>query len=147
MLPFLSNLLCRSRTLELSPPGPGRLAWNSPEWDWAGWHRRGRRRGRRGCHGAEGFLPSTWLTSLNTRVHMARRHAWEHLCPRRRLPRSPATAARRALPPGTWDTPAECWAPALSGGPSCGNRARDHRPSRPRAACPPERRGRGCAAC
>lgn len=147
VLAFLPNPLRQSRTLQLSPPGPGRLAWSSPEWDWAGWHRRGRQRGRRGCRGAEVSPPSTSQTSPSTRVHMAQRRAWARPCPRRRPPRSPATAARKAPPPGTWDTRAECWAPAPTGGPSCGTRARGRRPGRPKAACPPEKRGRGCAAC
>lgn len=147
MSAFLFNLLCQSRTLQLSPLVLGRLAWNSPELGSVGWHRRGRLRGRRECHGAEGSLTSTWPTSLSTRVRMAQRHVWAHLCPRRRPAHSPATMERRAPPPGTWDTRVQCWAAALNGGPSCGNRARDHMPSTPKAACLPDMKGHGCAAC
>lgn len=48
-----------SRDPRISPPGPGRSAWTSPERGRAAWHRRGRRRGTRGCRGAEGSLTST----------------------------------------------------------------------------------------
>lgn len=140
-------LLCQSRTLRFSPLGPGRLVWSSPVWGWAGWHRRGRQRGRRGCRGAEGSPPSTSQTSQSTRVRMAQRHVWAHLCPHRRPAHSPATAERRAPQRGTWDTLVECWAPALTGGPSCDNHAHGRTPSRPKAACPPEMTGPGCVAC
>lgn len=65
---------CWSRN-GLSPLGPERWASTSPDWGWAEWRRRGRRCGRRGCRGEEGFPTSTWPTSPSTRVRTAQRRA------------------------------------------------------------------------